>query len=133
MCNTIHIHIWFKFKSVSLKNSCPKVHIYLFITLYVAETHGLILSRSPTFQSGRIKCTWIRDMYTTSYSHLMVELTGSIWWYYFTRLLIIVVLSIMLYSSEISPTRCNNCVFFLLHLVGLISLLFTRLLHCLSN
>ena len=27
--------------------------------------------------------------------------------------LIFVVPSIMLYSSEISPTRCNNCVFFL--------------------
>ena len=28
-------------------------------------------------------------------------------------LLIFVVLSIMLYSSETSPTRCNNCVFIL--------------------
>ena len=36
-----------------------------------------------------------------------VELEGSL------LHLIFVVLSIMLYSSEISPTRCNNCVFIL--------------------
>ena len=33
--------------------------------------------------------------------------------YFRTIFLIFVVPSIMLYSSEISPTRCNNCVFIL--------------------
>ena len=36
----------------------------------------------------------------------------SVWWVV-SVFLIFVVPSIMLYSSEISPTRCNNCVFIL--------------------
>ena len=58
-----------------------------------------------------------------SYTSILNIAVGNTIYNYGKMNLIFVVPSIMLYSSEISPTRCNNCVFilrngFTLHVFG---------------
>ena len=66
----------------------------------------MLLNRAKTNDSaGRRTCVGKQRTYLDGH--------GSTHRKHAFKLLIFVVPSIMLYSSEISPTRCNNCVFIL--------------------
>jgi hypothetical protein len=116
----INTHAWAPYRRTVLQNIARGPHIY------VNETHSKILLWSMTSLT-------VKSPAQSGATKLIKPCWGmTVWpqvdrgWCFHRRLffnLIFLVPSIMLYSSEISPTRCNNCVFilrngFTLHVSG---------------
>ena len=93
----------------------PKIIIHILKLILSTQKFPLIFYRSEAYSLASGEEHKLRDAICTQRSQESAE---------FKKIsLIFVVPSIMLYSSEISPTRCNNCVFilrngFTLHVSG---------------
>ena len=105
-----------------------RLNVTMYVQYMACTVHGLYSTWLVQYTaclvfSDYIKIVWMSSRLANTMMHIVRSTDWSIKLWNIDLYLIFVVPSIMLYSGEISPTRCNNCVFilrngFTLHVSG---------------